>query len=225
MIRMLRLYDSYSSKIAGQLRASKGNHFVDYSIHASILLPDQISDISFLKELGISSLKIYMNLGADLNRIHLDLEPGSHRIMDGKVEMTDELLTPIVKVGSSVHSTILVHAEDPMVCSELIREGRGKGIGSLEQWSESRPPSSEAQSIAKVSELGRKMGGSNLYLYILVRPLQSTQYFLKEKKVNQIIIWNHAHITLHILHNLGLLQVRSPLHYGLRVISRACGLP
>jgi dihydropyrimidinase len=184
MIRMLRLYDSYSSKIAGQLRASKGNHFVDYSIHASILLPDQISDISFLKELGISSLKIYMNLGADLNRIHLDLEPGSHRIMDGKVEMTDELLTSIVKVGSSVHSTILVHAEDPMVCSELIREGRGKGIGSLEQWSESRPPSSEAQSIAKVSELGRKMGGSNLY-FVHIGSTAAVDAILSEREKGQ----------------------------------------
>src|SRR5215211_3491489 len=38
MIRMLRLYDSYcNSNISKQLRASKGNHYVDYSIHASIL--------------------------------------------------------------------------------------------------------------------------------------------------------------------------------------------
>ena len=62
MIRMLRLYDSYRNSIASQLLASKGNHFVDYSIHASILLPNQINDIPYLNELGINSLKIYMNL-------------------------------------------------------------------------------------------------------------------------------------------------------------------
>src|SRR5919108_4337899 len=58
MIRMLRLYKSYRNNIVNQLLASKGNHYVDYSIHASILRPDQVKDISYLKELGISSLKI-----------------------------------------------------------------------------------------------------------------------------------------------------------------------
>src|ERR687890_2257119 len=79
MIRMLRLFDGYcNSNVIKQLHASKGNHFIDYSIHASILRPDQIKDILYLKELGVSSLKIYMNLGADLNRIHMDLGPGTY---------------------------------------------------------------------------------------------------------------------------------------------------
>src|SRR5215208_2613531 len=80
MIRMLRLFDGYANgnNITKQLRASKGNHFVDYAIHASILRPDQVTDIPYLRELGVSSLKIYMNLGADLNRIHMDLEPDSY---------------------------------------------------------------------------------------------------------------------------------------------------
>src|SRR5215210_4357242 len=87
MIRMLRLFDGYckgNNNITKQLQASKGNHFVDYAIHASILRPDQVTDIAYLKELGISSLKIYMNLGADLNRIHMDLEPDSHDIRDAQ---------------------------------------------------------------------------------------------------------------------------------------------
>src|ERR671925_595028 len=145
MIRMLRLYDSYrNNNITNQLLASKGNHYVDYSIHASILRPDQVKDIPYLKELGISSLKIYMNLGADLRRIHMDVEPNAHVIREGQVEMTDELMSSIIKEGSSLHSTILVHAEDPVICSEHIRKGREKGTGSLKQWSECRPPSSEA---------------------------------------------------------------------------------
>src|SRR5919108_6220429 len=126
MIRMLRLYKSYRNNIVNQLLASKGNHYVDYSIHASILRPDQVKDISYLKELGISSLKIYMNLGADLNRIHIDAEPDAHGIKDGEVDMTDELMSSIIKEGSSLHSTILVHAENPVICSEHIRKGREK---------------------------------------------------------------------------------------------------
>jgi dihydropyrimidinase len=164
MIRMLRLYDSYgNNSIRNQLLASKGNHYIDYSIHASILRPDQLKDIPYLKELGISSLKIYMNLGADLGRIHMDLEPNSHEIRSEQVDMTDELMSSIVNEASRIHSTILVHAENPIICSEQILKGKENRTASLSQWSDCRPPSSEAQSIAKVSELGRKIGGANLY--------------------------------------------------------------
>src|SRR5512133_3003055 len=67
MIRMLRMNESYQKNIGKHLEASKHNHHIDYSIHASILTPEQIKDIPYLKKIGINSFKIYMNLGADLN--------------------------------------------------------------------------------------------------------------------------------------------------------------
>src|ERR671921_561216 len=84
---------------------------IDYSIHASILRPDQVNDIPYLREVGITSLKIYMNLGGELNRIHMDLAPGTYGAREGLVDMTDELMSSIVNLGASMHSTILVHAE------------------------------------------------------------------------------------------------------------------
>jgi dihydropyrimidinase len=161
MIRMLRLYDSYRT-VTKQLQASKDNHFIDYSIHASILRPEQVKDVPYLKELGINSLKIYMNLGADLNHIYMDQEPGAHEIKDGEVDMTDELLSSIVREGARANSTVLVHAESPAMCSEHMRIGKKKQMSGLTAWSDCRPSSSEAASVAKVSELGRKFG-SNLY--------------------------------------------------------------
>lgn len=164
MIRMLRLFDGYcNSNMIKQLHASKGNHYIDYSIHASILRPDQVKDILYLKELGVSSLKIYMSLGADLNRIHMDLEPGTYGISEKQVDVTDELMSSIVKEAARVHSTILVHAENPVICSEHMRKAKEKGMAGLEAWSYCRPPYSEAQSIAKISDLGRKSGNTNLY--------------------------------------------------------------
>jgi dihydropyrimidinase len=164
MIRMLRLFDGYcNSNMIKQLHASKGNHYIDYSIHASILRPDQVKDILYLKELGVSSLKIYMSLGADLNRIHMDLEPGTYGISEKQVDMTNELMSLIVKEAARVHSTILVHAENPVICSEHMRKAKEKGMAGLEAWSYCRPPYSEAQSIAKISDLGRKSGNTNLY--------------------------------------------------------------
>lgn len=161
MIRMLRLYDSYRM-VAKQLQASRGSHFIDYSIHASILRPEQVKDIPYLSELGINSLKIYMNLGADLNHIYMDQEPGAHEIRDGEVDMTDDLLSAIVEQGAKAHSTVLIHAENPAACSEHMRVGKEKNQIGLRAWSDCRPPSSEAASVAKVSELGRKFG-ANLY--------------------------------------------------------------
>ncbi|MDQ5842150.1 MAG: dihydroorotase, partial [Thermoproteota archaeon] len=107
MIRMLRLFDDYSdSNIIKQLKASKGNHYIDYSIHASILRPEQVGAIPYLKELGINSVKMYMNLGADLNRIHMDLDPETYELRDGLVNMTDELISSIVSEAANLHSTI-----------------------------------------------------------------------------------------------------------------------
>lgn len=165
MIRMLRLYESYRN-VTKQLEASRSNHYIDYSIHASILRLEQVKDIPYLKELGINSLKIYMNLGADLNHIYMDLEPGTHGVKDGEVNMTDELLSAIVKEGSKVHSTILVHAENPAICSEQMRSGKEKGMGGLKAWSDCRPPSSEVESVAKVSEFGRKFGANLYFVHI-----------------------------------------------------------
>jgi dihydropyrimidinase len=185
MIRMLRLFDGYSnSNIIKQLRASKDNHYIDYAVHASILRPDQVRDISYLKELGINSVKVYMNLGADLNRIHMDLQPETYQLRDGLVNMTDELLSSIVKEGTNHHSTILVHAEDPAVCSEYMRKAKQKGMAYLEAWSYCRPSYSEAQSIAKISGLGRMSGNANLY-FVHIGSTAAIDAILAEREKGQ----------------------------------------
>lgn len=166
MIRMLRLYDDSYRAIEKQLKASRGNHYIDYSIHASILKKEQLKDIPYLKKKGVNSLKIYMNLGADLNRIYMDLDPGEHAVKEGEVDMTDDLLSGIVQGGAKAHSTILVHAENPAICAENIRRGKEKGMSGLKAWSDCRPPSSEAESVAKVSALGRKFGASLYFVHI-----------------------------------------------------------
>lgn len=162
MMRMLRLYDDSYRAIERQLQASKGSHYIDYAIHASILKKEQVKDIAYLKSIGVNSLKIYMNLGADLNHIYMDLEPGEHRIMEGEVNMYDALLSSIIEEGTRAHSTVLVHAEDPIVCAKHMRSSKEKGMDGLKTWSDCRPPSSEAQSIAKISAIGRR-SGANLY--------------------------------------------------------------
>ncbi|HEX6561743.1 MAG TPA: amidohydrolase family protein [Nitrososphaera sp.] len=166
MMRMLRLYDSDYRAVERQLQASRGTHYIDYAIHASILRSEQVKDIPYLKKKGINSLKIYMNLGADLNHIYMDLEPGEHGVKDGEVNMDDSLLSAIVEGGAKENSTILVHAENPAVCAEHIRRGKEKGLSGLKAWSDCRPAQSEAESVAKVSALGRKFGANLYFVHI-----------------------------------------------------------
>jgi dihydropyrimidinase len=195
MIRMLRIHESYQKKIGKQLEASKHHHHIDYSIHASILTLDQIKDIPYLKKIGINSVKIYMNLGADLNRIFMDLEPSNHDIREGEVNMTDELMSSIIEEASKVHSTVLVHAEDPVICADHIKRKResesmsetmttttmSTNSSSLKTWSDCRPStSSEAESIKKIAVIGRKYG-SNLY-FVHIGSTAALEAILAEKE-------------------------------------------
>ena len=186
MMRMVRLSDSYHN-IIDHLKASKYTHYIDYSIHASILRTSHLEELQFLKEkVGISSFKIYMNLGSDLNHIFVDLEPGTYDIKDCEINMTEAFVSSIIQEASKgANSTVLIHAEDPVLCSKYSHEAkRGKrangdnnaakqllteikpGIKTLQEWSDSRPPISEAQSIAKAAEYARKYHANMYFVHI-----------------------------------------------------------
>lgn len=186
MIRMLRLRESYKN-VRKHLEASKCAHHIDYSIHASILSPDQVKDIAILrKEFGINSFKIYMNLGGDLNHIFVDQEPGTHRMKESEVNMTDELASSIIEEASMVHSPILIHAEDPTICSQHIHKARKEkkelstNTTMLKIWSDCRPPSAEVYSITKAAAYGRKFG-SNIY-FVHIGSTAAIDAILAEKE-------------------------------------------
>jgi dihydropyrimidinase len=123
MIRMLRLYSDYRNNIKKQIDASLKNHIIDFSIHPSILISQHLKDIPFLiRETGINSFKVYMNLGSKLNQIHMDLNPMEKDIRSGKVEITDSFLNEIVKTTSFFNSMLLVHAEDAEICYNQIKK-------------------------------------------------------------------------------------------------------
>jgi len=123
MIRMLRLYSNYRNNIKKQIETSEKNHIIDFTIHCSILINQHLDDIPHLvRDIGINSFKVYMNLGSNLNNIHMDLNPMEEEIRSGKVEITDDFLEKIVKITSSFNSKLLVHAEDPDICYTEIKK-------------------------------------------------------------------------------------------------------
>jgi dihydropyrimidinase len=151
---------------------SAKNHYIDYSIHASILTDKQAEDIPFLiNDMKISSFKVYMNLGSGYNRILMDLDPGGAELNECEVNMDDYLIENILKSCSRENSTVIIHAEDPAICAEntsrqkLLNISRPKG-SNLQQWSDSRPPLSESASISKISNLGRKYNSKLYFAHI-----------------------------------------------------------
>ena len=92
MMRMLRLENRFSNSLQEQLTTSSEYHYVDYAIHASIFNPQQIDEMNFCIDKGITSFKIYMNLGGEVGHVYMDMPPNSPSLVTSKVNVTDELV-------------------------------------------------------------------------------------------------------------------------------------
>ena len=57
MMRMLRLGDSYKKSLLPQLHASSNSHYIDYAIHASIFTLNQVDEMQFCVDNGVTSFK------------------------------------------------------------------------------------------------------------------------------------------------------------------------
>ncbi len=155
MMRMLRLADSFSNSLQSQLDAASQNHYVDYAIHASIFNSQQINEMKFCVDRGITSFKIYMNLGGEVGHVYMDMPPNSTSLHPAQVNVTDEIVEKTVKNAALLGCPVLVHAEDYESCGCGIKTAREKKQDGLSAWSESRSPEFEAKAIKTVCEFGR----------------------------------------------------------------------
>ncbi|AFS80096.1 dihydropyrimidinase [Candidatus Nitrosopumilus koreensis AR1] len=155
MMRMLRLEDPFSSSLQSQLDAASQNHYVDYAIHASIFNQQQINEMNYCVDKGITSFKIYMNLGGEIGHVYMDMPPNSSELVAANVNVTDEIVEQTVKTAASLGCPVLVHAEDYESCGCGIKTAREKKQDGLSAWSESRSPEFEAKAIKTVSKFGR----------------------------------------------------------------------
>ena len=155
MMRMLRLGDSFSSSLQAQLDASSQSHYIDYAIHASVFTSQQINEMNFCVEKGITSFKIYMNLGGEVGHVYMDIPPNSSKLITSQVDVTDKIVEQAVKTAASLGCPILVHAEDYESCGCGIKTAKEKKQDGLSAWSNSRSPESEAKAIKTVSKFGR----------------------------------------------------------------------
>jgi len=162
MMRMLRRGDSYKNSLSPQLNASSKSHYVDYAIHASIFNSQQVDEMQYCIENGITSFKLYMNLGGEVGHVYMDMEPGKNLLQEERVEVTSEIVEKVVKNASLLGCPVLVHAEDYEQCGCGIKKAKEKNQDGLNAWSESRPTKSEIKSIQTISKFARD---SNCILY------------------------------------------------------------
>jgi dihydropyrimidinase len=155
MMRMLRLENPFSNSLQAQLDASSHSHYIDYAIHASIFTSQQINEMNICVEKGITSFKIYMNLGGEVGHVYMDIPPNSSKLVESQVNVTDEIVEQTVKTAASLGCPILVHAEDYELCGCGIKTAKEKNQDGLSAWSNSRSPEFEAKAIKTVSKYGR----------------------------------------------------------------------
>ena len=135
MMRMLRLGSSFKTSLQAQLDAASKNHYVDYAIHASIFTQQQISEMPYCVEKGITSFKIYMNLGGDVGHVYMDMPPHSSKLSEATVDVNDKLVEEIVKTAALLKCPVLVHAEDYESCACGIKTAKEKKRDGLTAWS------------------------------------------------------------------------------------------
>lgn len=155
MMRMLRLGTSFSNSLQSQLDAASQNHYIDYAIHASVFNLQQVSEMALCVKKGITSFKIYMNLGGKVSHVYMDMAPNTSELVASQVDVTDEIVRQTVKKASALGCPVLVHAEDYESCGCGIETAKEKNQDGLSAWSSSRSPESEVKAIKTVSGFGR----------------------------------------------------------------------
>ena len=181
MMRMLRRGDSYKNSLSPQLNASSKSHYIDYAIHASIFNTQQVDEMQYCVENGVTSFKLYMNLGGEVGHVYMDMEPGKNLLQEERVEVTSEIVEKVVKNSSSLGCPVLVHAEDYEECGCGIKKAKEKNQDGLSAWSESSPTKSEAKSIQTIAKFARD---SNCTIYFAHIGSQNALEQISEERKN-----------------------------------------
>ena len=166
MMRMLRLGNSFQKTLQEQLDAASKYHYVDYTIHASIFTQRQIDEMEFCVSKGITSFKIYMNLGGEIGHVFMDMPPSSTELVAAQVDVNDAIVKETVKKAASLGCPVLVHAEDYESCACGIKTAKEKKQDGLSAWSDSRSPEFEAKAIQTVCKYGRDYNCTIYFVHI-----------------------------------------------------------
>ncbi len=166
MMRMLRLGHPYRTHLQAQLAASASSHHVDYAIHATIFDEKQADEMKYCTECGVTSFKLYMNLGGEIGHVYMDMDPGTTQLFEATVQIQTNTVRKTLSNAAKLGCPVLVHAEDYQMCECGIKKAKQNKKDGLSAWSESRPPDSEVKSINQICEIAREFGTTIYFVHI-----------------------------------------------------------
>jgi dihydropyrimidinase len=122
--------------------------------------------MKFCVDKGITSFKIYMNLGGDVGHVYMDMPPYTSELEAATVDVNNQIVEETVKNAASLGCPVLVHAEDYESCACGIKTAKEKNHDGLSAWSESRSPEFEAKAIKTVCQYGRDYDCTIYFVHI-----------------------------------------------------------
>ena len=160
IVRYFRRTESYLGTLPAQVEIGVQRHYQDFAHHLALFNHEQASEMDrYVRDFGITSFKIYMNLKGPFGKnVLMDLEPSRPDALEtADVDFTDGHLFDVFRNAARLPARprINVHSEDAEIVMRETERIRDSGMEGLPAWHAARPGTSEAIAIQTVSYLSR----------------------------------------------------------------------
>lgn len=159
LVRYYRRTDSYLETWPPHAIADAAHHYQDYSVHLALFNQQQVDEIPrYVRDLGVTSFKLYSNLKASLAKAFLvDPLVDDVEAQTEDLDYDDGLLFAIMQELSrlNVRTRLSVHVEEADLVAHQIPRVKAMGLQGLLAWHFARPEEAEALGLHKVGYLSR----------------------------------------------------------------------
>ncbi|MEM2093804.1 MAG: dihydroorotase family protein, partial [Candidatus Bathyarchaeia archaeon] len=136
-------------QLQDKISSASSKAVVNVGFHSG--LPETSEELYTIKKIGAFGLKIYMN-----RRENLD---------GGDYRAVEQAMVKAHKVGLPA----VVHAEDLVTIERLEKVYKNSDLGSFEAFLRTRPPRTEADAVARVLDMVRKIGTRTHFCHLSVQ--------------------------------------------------------
>jgi dihydropyrimidinase len=140
--------DSYKNLFAEARAACEARAYVDFAFHLSTATEAHVQEMGeYVEEFGITSFKYFMNFKG---------EEGRYMGLDGT---DDGFLWDLLKEAARLKEPLIVcHTENIEIVNRIRRRFQAEGRNTLHDWSLSKPPVTEAESLVRAMWMAEKTG-------------------------------------------------------------------
>jgi dihydropyrimidinase len=163
IVRYFRRPESYLKTVPAQVGIGVERHYQDFAHHLTLFNAEQVAEMdSYVREFGVTSFKLYMNLKGPLGKgVLMDLlVDAPDELTTADVDFSDGHLWDVFQMAAAlpVRIRLNVHSEDAEIVQSQSARIRASGMEGLPAWSAARPGASEAVAIQTVAYLSRRFG-------------------------------------------------------------------